>query len=168
MSVLGLWRGRYLWFHIFRYISLTEILLVSSVVFLVYKKHCLVYWMSIGAMLMWFHVFLLSSTETSSFEQRCVQRKGLRLNCRERFVRFCQICQICRFRFVRFIRFADFRNLKKNGRRTTDGRMDQRKDQWTDTPSYRDAWTHLKTDLQKKFWFLFFVCFKFGKMGGHF
>ena len=64
---------------------------------------------------------------TSSFEQRCVQRKGLRLNCRESFVRFCQICQICRFRFVRFFKFANFHDLKKNGRLTdgpTDGRSD--------------------------------------------
>ena len=78
--------------------------------------------------------------ETSSFEQRCVQRKGLRLNCWERFVRFCQICQICRFRFVRFVRFADFRDLKK----TRDGPTDGRTDRWTDRPSYRDAWTHQK------------------------
>ena len=67
--------------------------------------------------------------ETSSFEQRCVQRKGLRLNCRERLVRFCQICQIFRFRFVRFVKFANFRDLKK---RETDGQTDQQMDGPTD------------------------------------
>ena len=72
--------------------------------------------------------------KTGLFEQRCVQRRGLGLNCRERFVRFCQICQICRFRFVRF---ADFRNLKK---------LDGPTDGWTDrrTDPLRDAWTEGK------------------------
>ena len=58
-----------------------------------------------------YDTYILSSKKTSSFEQRCVQRKGLRLNCWERFVRFCQICQICRFRFVRFVRFAGLLEL---------------------------------------------------------
>ena len=65
-------------------------------------------------------------------------KEGTRIELqRERYVRFCQICQICRFRFVKFVRFANFRDLKN---RETNRR--------TDRPSYRDAWTHLKTRVE--------------------
>ena len=59
----------------------------------------------------------------------------------QRFFRFVRLSQICSFRFFRIVRFADFRDLKKMRDEPTDLR--------TDRPSYRDAWTHLKTEKKK-------------------
>ena len=72
------------------------------------------------------------SDKTSSFEPRCLQRKGLRLNCRERF------SDLVRFVRIAGLDLSDFSNLpflailKKR-------ETDQPTDRQTDRPSYRDA-----------------------------
>ena len=74
--------------------------------------------------------YFFVSQLTSSFEQRCVQSKGLRLNCREICqilsdllelqVQICQICQICQF---------------PQFKKTEDGRMDGPTNQPMDGPT---------------------------------
>ena len=65
--------------------------------------------------------------------------KGLRLNCRERFVRFVRFAGLDLSNLLNFV-------IKKNGRwtdRPTNGWTDGR----TERPSFRDAWTHVKMAL---------------------
>ena len=82
----------------------------------------------------------IGATTKNKFVRTKMRLKlGTKIDLSERFVTFVRlICQIL-FSSDSMSFPRDFRDLKK----TRDGRMDG----WTDRPSYRHAWPHLKSSL---------------------